>query len=447
MAGRRPTRPQRRSSRKDKATRRRRGVSPWTWALAGSLVLALAAVGAVLLWSPGPVSSPPATTGFLAPSPAQAPPPFEEPRPPGRRERLRRLDEAVFSGLEAAGVPSADVHLGLAPGPWGEVSEVRVRLASRDQARRVARQLERALARAGAAGAWRDDGRSLSRELMLDQHPSHRLVLLYPSPQGPPPTLAPPPRPPHPRPRMALVVDDLGYSLKAAKRLLALPLDITFSILPYSPQGRRIAALARKKGHQVLVHLPMEPRAYPKLSPGPGALLTSMSPEQLRRQAAADLAQVPGAVGANNHMGSRFTEDPRALKPVLGVLKKRGLFFLDSLTSSRSRALALARSLGLPSSRRDLFLDHDPSPRAVRRQLERALALARRRGRVIAIAHPHPGTLQVLERWARRLRKQVEVVPVSRLLSPPAGPAGERALTARGGGPSLKQDRARQAHQ
>ncbi len=446
MASRRPARPRRRTSRKKKANRRR-GPSPWTWALAGALVLALAAVAVVVLWSPGPMQSPPSSTGFLAPSPAQAPPPFEEPRPPGREGRLRRLDEAVFSGLKAAKVPPADIHLRLVPGPWGEVSEMRVRLGSRDQARRVARQLERALARAGAAGAWRDSGRSLSRELLLDQHPSHRLVLLYPSPQGPPPTLAPPPRPPHPRPRMALVVDDLGYSLKAAKRLLALPLDITFSILPYSPKGRQIAVLARNKGRQVLVHLPMEPRAYPKLDPGPGALLTNMGPEKLRRQAAADLAQVPGAAGANNHMGSRFTEDSRALKPVLGVLKKRGLFFLDSLTSSRSRALALARSLGLASSRRDVFLDHDPSPRAVRRQLERALALARRRGRVIAIAHPHPGTLQVLEKWARRLQREVEVVPVSELLSPPAHSVRARALTPGGRGPSLKQDRARQAHQ
>ena len=445
MAGRGPARPRRRPSRRTKA-KRRRAISPWTWALAGALGLALAAVGVVLLWSPGPIRTPPTSTGFLAPSPAKSPP-FEEPRPPGRAQRLRRLDEAVFSGLKQAGVKQADIHIRLVPGPWGEVSEVRVRLGTRTGARRVARHLEQALARAGAAGAWRDSGHSLEREVLLQGHPSHRLVLLYPPKKGPPPTLAPPPPPPHPRPLMALVVDDLGYSLQAARRLLALPLQVTFSILPYSPHGREIAALARKKGRQVLVHLPMEPRAYPKLNPGPGALLTGMKPDTLRRQTAADLAQVPGAAGANNHMGSRFTENPRALKPVLGVLKKRGLFFLDSLTSSRSQALALARRLGLPSSRRDVFLDHDPSPRAVRRQLRRALALARRRGRVIAIAHPHPGTLQVLEQWAGRLQKEVEVVPVSRLLRPRPRSLPARALTPGFGGPSLKQDRARQAHQ
>ena len=177
------------------------------------------------------------------------------------------------------------------------------------------------------------------------------------------------------------------------------------------------------------MHLPMEPLSYPKLKPGPGALLIAMSPAQLRRTTLEDIKGVPGATGANNHMGSRFTESRRALAPVLSVLKKRGLFFIDSFTSPRSAALALAREMGLRTGRRSVFIDHDPSPRAVRRQIRRALALAKRRGGVIAIGHPHQATLDALEEMAPLLRKRVQLTKASALISgrPPMRAAAQKA--------------------
>jgi polysaccharide deacetylase 2 family uncharacterized protein YibQ len=226
---------------------------------------------------------------------------------------------------------------------------------------------------------------------------------------------------------VAIVIDDLGYSLPAAQRLAALGLPLGFSILPRSPHAQEIARLAKAQGLEILVHLPMEPRSYPHLTPGPGALLVAMGENELRRQTKANLDQLPGAVGVNNHMGSRFTESAQALQPVLEVIGQAGLFFLDSATSPRSQAQDLARRMGLAQGQRDIFLDHEPSLPAVERQLERLLALARGQGQAIAIGHPHPTTIQVLEQASARLRAEVELVPVSRLVKAPGEPSLDKA--------------------
>jgi len=181
-----------------------------------------------------------------------------------------------------------------------------------------------------------------------------------------------------------------------------------------------VVRLARRAGRQYMVHLPMEPKGYPQVDPGPGVLLVNMPPAELRRRTREALARVPGAAGANNHMGSRFTESCAALRPVLMVLKRRGLFFVDSRTTAHSCALSLALRLGLLAGARSLFLDHDPSPAAVRRQLRRLMDMARRQDGIIAIGHPHPGTLTALEEFAPRLKRRFRVVPVSDLLR--AGP-------------------------
>jgi polysaccharide deacetylase 2 family uncharacterized protein YibQ len=173
-----------------------------------------------------------------------------------------------------------------------------------------------------------------------------------------------------------------------------------------------------------MAHLPMEPKTYPALTPGPGALLTSMDPETLARLTRQALGNLPGAVGANNHMGSRFSEDSAALRPVLEVLRQQGLFFLDSVTSPRSQARDLARRMGLANGQRDVFLDHDPTTGAITQQVLRLIKLAKSQGQAIAIGHPHSTTIAVLTSMAPRLRQEVELVPVRQLLSP----AGQAVL-------------------
>lgn len=220
--------------------------------------------------------------------------------------------------------------------------------------------------------------------------------------------------------RLALVIDDLGRSLADLDPLEQLKIPISYSVLPFEEETGPVVARLRKDRAEILCHLPMQPQNAVE-NPGPGALLDDMSEEQLRQLAAAALDAVPGAVGANNHMGSRLSADAGAMRSVLGVLAERKLFFLDSRTSSRSVGYRTAVALGLPAAERQVFLDDDSDPEAIRKQFRRWLDLSRTRGAAIAIGHPHPTTLQVLaEEIPQAQEAGFEFVPVSWLLDRPA---------------------------
>ncbi len=219
------------------------------------------------------------------------------------------------------------------------------------------------------------------------------------------------------RPRIAVVIDDLGGDLAVARAFLDLPMAVTPAILPHLTHSRGAAELARSRGADVILHLPMEPQGYPDRDPGEGALLAAMGEAELRRAVEAALASVPGVVGVNNHMGSRLTELPVPLGWITAVLGARGLYFLDSATSPGSVAAQVARDGGLPWARRDVFLDNVQTVEAVAAQLAKTVAVARAKGQAVAIGHPHPETLEALKGWAPRLDALgVEVVPLGRLV-------------------------------
>lgn len=221
------------------------------------------------------------------------------------------------------------------------------------------------------------------------------------------------------RPRIALIIDDMGHGLAPATRLAALDMPLTLSILPHAAQAEAVARLARSHNLEVMLHLPMEPRGYPGRDPGPGALLCGMPRDVLLATLKDNLARVPHAAGVNSHMGSEFSLHRELLEPVLLELKERDLFYLDSFTSPDSQGLAAARRLGLRTGRRDVFLDHQMNREAIDRQMERLLNLARKRGRAVAIGHPHPETIKALQDWAPRLRRQATLVKVSDILDAP----------------------------
>ena len=220
--------------------------------------------------------------------------------------------------------------------------------------------------------------------------------------------------------RVALVVDDLGRSVGDLRPLEELGVPITYAVLPFAEETPQVVAALRQRRAEILLHLPMEPKNGE--DPGPGALLQGMSDDELREKTLAALQAVPGAVGVNNHMGSRLSAEEGPMTAVLGVLAARGLFFLDSRTSAQSVGFQVARRLGIPAAERQVFLDGDPSPEAIRGQFERLLALARARGAAIAIGHPHPDTLAVLADEVPRARALgYELVPVSYLLTRSGG--------------------------
>ncbi len=215
--------------------------------------------------------------------------------------------------------------------------------------------------------------------------------------------------------RVALVIDDLGRSLVQLDELRGLGVPLSYAVLPYEPRTEAVVASLRKRGAEILCHLPMEPRNG--ANPGPGALTRNMTRKELARATRGALEQTPGAVGVNNHMGSRLSVDRRSMKTVLRVLAEDGLFYLDSRTSADSLGYRMALEAGLPAAERQVFLDAESQPETVRQQFARLLELARGRGAAIAIGHPSETTIGVLRREIpRALRAGYEFVPVSYLL-------------------------------
>ncbi|KAB7739324.1 divergent polysaccharide deacetylase family protein [Parvibaculum sedimenti] len=198
-------------------------------------------------------------------------------------------------------------------------------------------------------------------------------------------------------PMIAIVIDDMGANRNGTERAMSLPAPITFAFLPYTRNVTSSVKLARERGHEILVHVPMEPVG--KDDPGPHALRVGETDEQLRTDLAWCLDQFGGYVGINNHMGSRFTADAKGMALVMATLKDRGLLFLDSRTSAQTQAANAARAAGLPTLSRDVFLDNDEEGGEVKAELGRLEQIALKHGVAIAIGHPHPVTLDMLEKW------------------------------------------------
>jgi len=212
--------------------------------------------------------------------------------------------------------------------------------------------------------------------------------------------------------RIVIVIDDMGNNSAMANSFSQLPGPLNFAFLPYAPNLGRQTALMRASGHELLVHMPMEPSGNE--NPGPRALLTSLTREELLAAIEWNLTRFEGYVGVNNHMGSRFTKDPEGMAVVMAEFQKRGLLFLDSRTAPNSEGALLAKRMGMPWAGRDIFLDNEINDAAILRQLLQVERLAKSRGQVIAIGHPYGATLRVLRDWIPTLEgKGLVLVPLS----------------------------------
>ncbi len=220
----------------------------------------------------------------------------------------------------------------------------------------------------------------------------------------------------HSRPDVVIIIDDIGYSSKIVDQFLSIGLPLTFSVLPFSPQQKRIIKKIHDKKCEIMLHLPMEPVEYPRIDPGPGALLTSMTPGELTAHLDKALDAIPQAAGVNNHMGSKLTVDAEQMYRILSVIKQRHLFFIDSRTANKNVSRRLARNLKLPYAQRTVFLDNNLSVSKIRNQLLELVELAKQRGSAIGIGHPHAETFQVLAQELPRLKKEIHIVPASKLV-------------------------------
>lgn len=216
---------------------------------------------------------------------------------------------------------------------------------------------------------------------------------------------------------IAIVIDDLGYARAGTERILALNYPITLSVLPWLPNTLLDYNRAVESGHEAIAHLPMEPHSG-SVSPGEGAILTSMSEEEIAEAVIAVVGVMPAVRYMNNHMGSLATEDPRVMFSVLSVLKDYGMGWLDSSTSSRSVGPGLARELGLECVSNDIFVDNVKTVDAILKMLEQAVAIALLRGYAVAIGHVGSSMAEALEVFFPSLAsRNVTPVTLSQLMA------------------------------
>lgn len=217
--------------------------------------------------------------------------------------------------------------------------------------------------------------------------------------------------------RVAIIIDDIGYRYTDIKAL-SLPGEITYSILPHTPYGKKLALKANAKNKDVMLHIPMESENGKKL--GPGALTSTMSRDEIMASLQASLTEIPFAIGINNHMGSYLTQLDEPMTWTMDFLKQHQLLFLDSKTSPDSKAEMIARQVGVPVNNRHVFLDNQLTDKYITQQFNSLIYQAKSHQMAIAIAHPHPETIKALKRLIPTLEKNnIELVPLSVLYTTP----------------------------
>jgi len=215
---------------------------------------------------------------------------------------------------------------------------------------------------------------------------------------------------------LAIVIDDVGYNLDRAERILKLPVELTLGMLPYAPHTQHIAELAYASGREIILHQPMEPEVSNRVEPG--TLKLSMTADRFQRQFAASLARLPQVSGVNNHTGSLLTAQRLPMEWLMANMAKRGLYFLDSRTTPHSVAESTARAWAVPTIRRDVFLDHVKSDQFLETAFARSLKIARQKGHAVVIAHPHAITVGFLERQLRTLPEDIHLTNLRTLVEP-----------------------------
>jgi len=353
---------------------------------------------------------------FAARIKAQAVVPAEK---PAGKPVMRPFEEVLAASLAAAGV-SEDTVL-LLEGPKGRpLFEVEIPAE-------LYASVERALDKALKDGAMRvldkkrTPGEDKTEILWAVRRAAKELAgISFILPAEPPAFVAekePPAKKPF-RGQVALIMDDMGNSLETLDELIALGRPVTVSVLPYSTHAADTARIAHENGLEVLLHLPLESiNNYEAMANTEGMIRADMAEPEIVRSFESSYARVPFTAGANNHMGSRFTAERDLMRTILRPLKMKGLFFVDSRTTSKTVALDEARKMGIPAAERDVFLDADADRGRIRGRLIELFQKARKKGHAVGICHPFPETLAVLKSSFFLLDSYgLEAVPVSRLV-------------------------------
>ena len=331
------------------------------------------------------------------------------------RGEIGRIDNAIYESLYERKVPDKNIHFldvtsKSENGYSWDFIEILVKLPTRDSLHKLEGVLNNAFLSLKPKITCKN--RRLSRyesayHLFALGLYTHKLILRHDVFKKPTPWELP---------KVGIIIDDLGYDYDMALRLMELDLPLSMAVLPIAPHTKEIVSEVKKRALELMLHLPMEPKNYPAVNPGPGALLASMDDDQIRYLVDDHLKRISGVRGVNNHMGSLFTERRDKMGVVFDELRKRHLFFIDSKTTNHSLAFSLAKDMGIPVAGRSVFLDNDSSPKALKFQMERLLGFATHSGSAIGIGHPNRETLRILKHYLPKLNNEFEMVPVSELV-------------------------------
>jgi uncharacterized protein len=229
---------------------------------------------------------------------------------------------------------------------------------------------------------------------------------------------------PRGKPMIAVVLDDVGVARSHAELAIELPGAVTLSFMTYADDVADMAARARAQGHELMLHVPMQPLDG-DVDAGPHALTVDLPEPELLKRLAWGLDRFPGYIGINNHMGSRFTQDERGMAIVLAELKRRGLLFLDSRTIGNTVGDKLAAHMGVAHVMRDVFLDNEMDEAAVYRKLVETERIAASKGQAVAIGHPHPATIAAIRAWIPKAEARgFVIVPLSAVAKQRLGASG-----------------------
>lgn len=217
-------------------------------------------------------------------------------------------------------------------------------------------------------------------------------------------------------PKLAILIDDCGYSVPLAKRLAAIKYPVTFAILPYLPHDTETAEIARAGGKTVFLHFPMEPLSYPDTDPGKGAVLLNMPPSIIEAQADNNVKRIGKLDGFNNHMGSAFTESETKMEQVLGFMKKHTDTYIDSYTSGKSVAYDVCLKQGMKCGQNRKFIDNENNETYIRKKIMEGVELAKKNGSLIMIGHLREETVRTLEKHLADVEKAgVRIVSIKEL--------------------------------
>ncbi|RJR47275.1 MAG: divergent polysaccharide deacetylase family protein [Desulfobacteraceae bacterium] len=389
-------------SRKGRKTRRRASLGRLLVYVSASALTAGVAVFLYMVWSMTSLT----------------PPPYEEihPIPSELNDQITRINAAVYESVYRERIPERDVlFLSVEPrqerGNEWEFTEILIRFSDPGRIRDFEKSISGNFASLGKEVQHRNvraAGGDSIIDLFVLGYFTHRIRLAGAERQRSAKSAG--------SVLVSIIIDDVGYDLKLARSFMDLGVPLALSVISTAPHASVISRMAREKGCELMLHLPMEPKNYPRVNPGPGAILAKMNDETILATMEEHVKRVPGIRGVNNHMGSRLTELEGKLAVVFNDLKRRNLFYVDSRTTPRSVAVSLGRKTGVAVGTRGIFLDNHLSESAMKFQVERLLGIAGNTGGVIAIGHPHKETLKCLKDSLERIKKMGEIVPVSEFL-------------------------------